>query len=506
MVMTHPGLPDYLVYLNWVFMFLVSAWALYTRVPEKAVHKCIQLNRVPVLGGVVRFLNRSPWPLLLIKIVIVAVFITIIYAGLQGTPVPERNLATVLTWNLWWAGLIIAIFFLGSAWCAVCPWDAIATWFVRRRLWKRAGSSNSLNLKVPGWLRNVWPALLMFMALSWFELGAGVTVDPYATAMLSLAMVVMATVSLAIFENKAFCRYFCPVGRTVGFYSQLAPVELRPIDKAVCADCETLECYHGSDLVEPCPTSLVIGTLTQNTFCTSCGNCVQSCPEKNVSWNLRPQSVEVKQDARPHWDEAWFMLGLLALTSFHGITMLPFWFDSMSQLGGWIGDSGRLLFTFSAGMLLVILVPAGIYSLSAYWSYKWSGEVNHYRQVFSTLAFALLPLAFSYHIAHNLNHLVREPADWLSLFKNPLGAGMQPLSMDGKHERYMNMIVSQDTLSWIQAGLMLFGFWLAIQVVRYRGFAMYSETRLWVLPVIVFAVMMHGFNLWLMAQPMTMRM
>jgi len=506
MIMTHPGLPFYWQVIIVVFMLLVSVRAMLVPPPSKARHYGWPLEQVPLVGLLVKFLNRSPWPLLFIKIVMVAVFLTVIIAGLNGTPVPERNLATVLTWNLWWAGLVVAIFFLGSAWCAICPWDALATWLVRMRMWGRGRLNNSLNLKVPKWLRSVWPALLMFMALTWFELGVGVTLDPYATALLSLVMVVMATVSLALFEDKAFCHYFCPVGRTVGYYSQLAPVALRPVDPAVCAKCTTLECYHGSENVEPCPTHLVMGTLKENTFCTSCGNCVQSCPDSNVSWHLRPQTVEVKQDARPNWDDAWFMLGLLTLTSFHGITMLPFWYDGMSEFGVWLGDSGRLLLSFSLGMLLIMFAPIAVYALLVYWAQRWTGKSVRYRQAFSVLAFAMLPLAFSYHIAHNLNHLVRESHDLLALFINPLGTDTQPLSMMEKHERHLQMYISQDTLFLLQGGLMLFGFWMAIEVIRYRGYALYSDRKFWVLPIIVFAILIHGFDLWMMAQPMTMRM
>jgi len=506
MIMTHPGLPIYWQVLIVVFMLVVSVWALLAKAPVPSAGRSWSANDLPVIGALVRFLNSSPWPLIFLKIIMVEIFITVIIAGLFGTPIPERNLATVLTWNIWWAGLIIAIFFLGSAWCAVCPWDAMATWIVHKRLWGRACKSSSLKLKVPKWLRNVWPAMLMFMALTWFELGVGVTLDPYATAVLSLLILVMATVSVAVYEDKAFCHYFCPVGRTVGYYSQLAPVALRPLDPDVCANCTTLECYHGSETVEPCPTHLVMGTLKENTFCTSCGNCVQSCPEQNVAWHLRPQSVEVKQDARPNWDDAWFMLGLLTLTSFHGITMLPFWYDGISQFGGWIGDSGQLLLSFSLGMLLIMAVPMGIYAALVYWAQRWAGGAMRYRQAFSVLAFASLPLAFSYHIAHNLNHLVRESHDWLALIMNPLGSDTLPLSMMEKHQRHLDMIISQDTLFVLQGLLMLFGFWLAIQVIRYRAYALYSKTRLWVLPIILFVLLMHGFDLWMMGQPMTMRM
>jgi len=60
---------------------------------------------------------------------------------------------------------------------------------VRRKLWRRAEPNNSLNLKVPRLLASVWPALFMFIALTWLELGVGITTNPYATAGVSLLMV-----------------------------------------------------------------------------------------------------------------------------------------------------------------------------------------------------------------------------------------------------------------------------------------------------------------------------
>ena len=300
--------------------------------------------------------------IIFLKITVVCLFILVIAAGLSGSQIPERNIATVLTWNIWWAGLIISVFFLGSAWCAVCPWDAIATWLVRRRLWRRAHPDTSLNLRVSRRLRSVWPALVLFIVLTWFELGVGVTSSPYMTALLALAMVLMATACLAVFEGKAFCRYFCPVGRTIGFYSQLAPVELRPVNTDICAGCKTLECYYGSETVDPCPTHLVMGRLKQNTYCTSCGNCSRSCPDNNVAWRLRAPSREAIEDARPHWDEAWFMLGLLALTEFHGVSMAPFFEVWLLSLAALVNDSGKLLWSFSilllSGLLVVVLAYA----------------------------------------------------------------------------------------------------------------------------------------------------
>jgi len=509
MTMTHPGLPDYWGLIIISIMLLSVVWVLLSPAPTKIHNTVLSLANVPIIGKGVRNLVASRWVLLSLKFFMVGLFLLIIIAGLFGTPVPERNIATILTWNLWWSGLVFSVFFLGSAWCAVCPWDTLAQWLVRRKLWKRAEPNNSLNIKVPRWLANVWPALFMFIAFTWLELGVGITTSPYATAAVSLLMVVLATLSLAIFQRKAFCRNFCPVGRTVGAYSQLAPIELRPIDNETCAQCKTLDCYHGNKEIEPCPTWLVMGRLTQNSYCTSCGNCTQSCPHENIAWRFRQPSVEALHSARPHWDESWFMIGLLALTGFHGLTMMPFWEVWMSQLAQTIGDSGRLLWSFTIGLIATMLVIGIIYSGFVGITKKLTGTDLPFKRLFSTFAFVALPLAFAYHMAHNLNHLIRESAGIGSVFLNPLGANTLPLSMMEKHERHMNMWLSQDILFALQAGLIIFGFWIALQVVRHRGLNVLASnqlTGLKLLPMLMFSIGITGFHLWLLMQPMTMRM
>ncbi|VAX09493.1 Nitrogen assimilation regulatory protein [hydrothermal vent metagenome] len=505
MIMTHPGLPELWGYLVWGFMLVLGLWAIVARVPAILTRRTYNLEKFKPLRPLLHLLNNSIWPLQFLKLLVVAIFLLVIIAGLYGTPIAERNLATVLTWNIWWAGLIVSVFFLGSAWCSVCPWDTLASWMVRPRLWF-GKINNSLDLKVPRYLRNIWPALLMFVGLTWLELGVGITTSPYATALLSLLMVVLATLGMALFRNKAFCRFVCPVGRTVGFYAQLAPVELRSIDADVCARCTTLECYNGNDNIDPCPTQLVMGRLQQNTYCTSCGNCVQSCPQKNISWRLRPPSHEAVADARPHWDEAWFMLGLLAMTAFHGLTMMPFWEQWLSGFAQQIGDSGQLLMSFSMGLFISMLLPALLYMLAVLVLQFVNANKVNFRTLFIGLVFVNLPLAFAYHLAHNLNHLVREAVGLSELFINPLGLGLEPLSMAEKHQRHFEMIISQDSLFAIQGLLMMFGFWLAIKVLRHRGQRLLPNAGWRMLPMLVFIFTINGFHLWLLMQPMVMRM
>ncbi len=489
---------------------MVSAWALFVPAQEMRPARHINLAARAGVGRLVRYATTRPTVLFAIKLVLAALFLLIIAAGLYGTPIAERNAATVLTWNLWWSGLIVAVFFVGSAWCGVCPWDTLATWLVRRRPWGRADPNNSLNLRVPKQLRSVWPALLLFIGLTWLELGVGVTVSPYATALLALAMVVLATVSLALFERKAFCRYFCPVGRTVGFYSELAPVELRPVDAGVCARCTTLECFHGTDKVEPCPTHLVMGRLTQNTYCTSCGNCTQSCPSGNVAWHLRSPNAEAAQDARPHWDEAWFILALLALAGFHGLTMIPLWESWISALARLLGDSGRLLWSFTIGLSVSLAVPVLLYSAAVWLTRRLSRAAPSFESLFSRLVFVALPLAFAYHLAHNLGHLVRESDGVGKVLINPLGVDALPLSRMELHMRHTGLMIPEQLLFALQTGLMLWGFWVAVLVLRHRGRGLFGEGRGLVgwslVPMLIFVAGMTGGGVGLLMQDMVMRL
>jgi polyferredoxin len=507
---THPGLPDYWEYIIWFFMIALTLWSILKKTPKITSTQYFSLANIQSTRLLIRLITTSPWPLLFLKLISVSFFLLVIYAGLMGTPIPERNIATVLTWNIWWAGLIVSIFFFGSAWCAICPWDALATWFVKPRLWVNNKLifkiNNSLQLTPPKWLRNVWPALIMFIGLTWLELGVGVTTNPYWTALLSLLMVVLATLSLAIFKNKAFCHYICPVGRTVGFYAQLAPIELRPINSDICLNCSSLECFNGTNEIDACPTQLVMGTLTQNTYCTSCGNCTQSCPHENINWRLRPQSSEAIQSARPHWDEAWFMLSLLALTSFHGITMLEFWEGSISKFAQVIGDFGQLLTSFSIGLAISMLVPVLLYSIVIFLTRYLTKTRIKFRKLFTGLVFITLPLAFAYHLAHNLNHMIRESVGASQIFLNPLGIDSKPSNVSDTILKEYNMIISQDILFFLQALLMMFGFWVALKVLRYRGHQLLPNSGWKLSPVLFFIIGINGFHVWMLTQPMIMRM
>jgi len=510
--MVHPGLAAEWVLTVIFLMFTISVWKISRHSSSISSAKLpkISIAKISWLGGKIQLMIVKPWVLVSFRIISAIVFVLVITAGLFGTQIAERSIATTLTWTLWWSGVVISVFFVGSAWCAICPWDAIATWLVRRRLWKRGDELSSFNLRVPRAIRNIWPALAMFIILTWLELGYGVTTSPYATALLALFIVVLATISLAVFERKAFCRYFCAVGRTLGAYGGMAPVALRPIDESVCQSCKTLECFNGTKDIEPCPTHLVMGSIKQNTYCTSCGSCTQSCSHQNINWQLRHVGDEITYSSRPHWDEAWFILGLLSLTIFHGVTMMPYWEDWMSNFAYLIGDSGQLLTSFSVAMFIAMFLPIVFYSICVSWLHLIIGRQEEWRRIFSAMALSVLPLAFTYHIAHNLSHLFRESQGFLSVLKNPLGIDVQPLSMQEVHMRHMNPIVDDTIVFALQAFLILFGFWLGLRIFQQRLHSLdipgKGSKKVFYLPLLLFISVISMVNMWLLMQPMIMRM
>jgi polyferredoxin len=509
MTMLHAGLPGSWILSAAIAMFAIALRSLCARLPKEAPERSINLATLSLVGPLVRFLNRSPYPLLAGKLVAVALYLLLIAAGLFGTPYPERNLATVLVWNVWWPLVVVSVFFLGTAWCAVCPWDALSSWLVRRHWWRRASPHPGLNLRVPRYLHNVWLALLLFIGLTWLEIGMGVTSIPYATALMALVMFVMSAVFLVVFERKAFCRYACPVGRTLGFYARLAPLAVRPVEQETCDRCTSLECYRGSALIEPCPTNLVVGRFSQNTFCISCGNCALSCPHQNVSWRLRSIASEASDQARPQWDGAWFMLGLLGITSFHGLTMMPFWGEWVAAIGGVIGESGKPFISFTLAMIGGFALPVLIYAAAVGGVRLAAPRRVSYKSLFAVFSFAALPLAFAYHLAHNMDHLMRETGDLLASLLNPLGIGAEPLSMAERHAQMMAPLFPDGVMFTVQCALMVLGFWLAAQIARHRGRALSVNgvdlTGWRLLPLLAFIGAITAVNLWLMAHDMEMR-
>ena len=448
----------------------------------------------------------------------VAAFLLIIAAGLFGNQNPSLNVAPIMTWTLWWALLIVLILFFAKAWCYVCPWDAIAGWLEKLAFWKKTDEGLSLNLTWPKALRNIYLATFFFVGLTWIELGFGVTLKPRVTAYLALGMLLMTVLSALVFDRKSFCRYGCLVGRVSGLYAMFAGTEVRSRKAHVCNSCRTKECIKGSDSAYGCPTFLYPGKLQSNTYCIQCLECIQACPHDNLTVNLRPWGSDLILEGKPRTDEAYLALLMLSLTGFHGLTMTPLWQQFITLIRDTLG-AGRVV-AFSLAMTALMLAPIAIYAvlvgiskiITDLPSSAKSAAVAStfrmpltYHDYFVRYAYALLPIALFYHIAHNLEHLLMEGPKILAMISDPFGWNW---NLFGTASWNIPPMISLDRLWIVQVFLVLIGHVYSLWIAQKTSSRLFGSSRAAFrsqLPMLVGMICFSVFSLWLLKQPMEMR-
>jgi ferredoxin len=497
------GMPDALYYGSIVAILLLSFVVIEWRVGRTARGDTPE-SRIDLLAFPwLRAALARPATRVVSQLVVVALFALVIAAGLFGNQLPTKNIAPLLTWTIWWCGLVLLIMYAGKAWCYVCPWDAVAGWaeglgFGRRRA--RLG----LGLTWPRWLRTIWPATLLFIGLTWIELGFGVTMNPRATAWLALAMFGMAFASAFIFDRKAFCRYGCLVGRISGLYALFSPVEVRAKDLDTCRTCATKSCYRGNERGEPCPTFQYLGAMAQNTYCISCMECVKTCEADNVALRLRPWGSDLFGARRVRPDEAYLALIMLSLTGFHGLTMTPTWGAMLEWARSVLAVGESTAFTL--GMLAIMIGPillyAGLVALS-----RWAAreQAGRYRDHFLAYAYALLPIALFYHLAHNSEHLLMEGQRLVPLLSDPFGFEW---NLFGTAAWTLAPLVSMQTLWAIQVLLVAVGHVYSLGAARQTAgmlFAGARPARRSQLPMLGAMILFSIMSMWLLKQPMEMR-
>ncbi len=500
------GIPDWLYYLSIGIVLLISFLVL--EIPGERAGAGARPRLDLMASRPMRILAGSRVFRFLLQLSVVLLFLLVIAAGLYGVQNPAMNIAPLLTWTVWWGGLVVVIMFLGKAWCYVCPWDAIAGWVEGMSLWRKPRRGIGLALPWPRSWRNIRLATILFVGLTWVELGFGVTMSPAATAWLALAMLLLALGSVLLFDRRSFCRYGCLVGRVSGLYAMFSAIEVRSRDKAACRACRSKECVKGSATAHGCPTFQYPGGMQTNTYCIQCMECVQACPHDNIAVNLRPWGSDLAVGGKPASDEAFLALLMLSITAFHGLTMTPAWRDLLAVLEApaW---SGQVL-SFSLGMVAIMLAPIALFTLLVRMSHMLALRSGGARGpgfggYFVRYAYCVLPIALFYHLAHNLEHLLMEGPKVVALISDPLGRGWNLMGTAGLS---IPPMVSLDTLWILQVVLVAVGhvysLWAAREISR-RSFGDHALARRSQWPILLGMIAFSIFSLWLLKQPMEMR-
>jgi ferredoxin len=242
--------------------------------------------------------------------------------------------------------------------------------------------------------------------------------------------------------------------------------------------------------------------MSRSTYCILCAECIKTCPENNMTLRLRPWGSDLARPEKPRVDEALLALILLSMTAFHGLTMTPVWrtwnyhIGNASFLPGWL--------TFTVLMAATLLGPIALYCGVTWIAARLSGVVSG-KEVFLHYAYALLPIALFYHLAHNAEHFLIESPRLLALVSDPFGWGWD---LFGSAQMQFGPLMSLEGLWLLQVALVLVGHLYALWISDLTTRKLIDEPgralRVQV-PVLAIMVLFSVFSLWLLGQPMEMR-
>ncbi len=446
-------------------------------------------------------LIKKPWFPILVQSVSLTLFLLVIGAGLLGHD--KNNIGPILTWTWWWVLLIFLAFGFGTTFCMICPWEALSSLMTSLSLKSRV-KLLGYEKPWPKWARNVFPAIIFFVILTWFELGHNITRSASLTAIIGLIFAGMAVFCAIIFEKRSFCRYGCLVGRITGLYSMFAPLELRADSADVCKSCKTKDCYTGTHTTTPCPTFLFPSKLDENSYCTMCTECIRSCPHDNITINLRPPVTDLYRKKKFKWDEATLAIVLLALTSFHGLTMTPQWTLWTNGLRADTGLGATPVFTIM--MLIMLVAPIALFWIGAVAARKLSGDkAITTGTIFKAFSYSLVPIALFYHIAHNCMHFFMEAQHIIPLLSDPFGWGWDLFGTAGKS---YPPFLSLRSIWWCQLIFVVIGHLYGVVLADRYARALFSNKRavfLSLIPLLITMILYSAFSMWLIMQPMDMR-
>jgi len=378
----------------------------------------LELTQVPIVKKILvsRWL---PWSLVALTL---PVFVLAILAGLFGTPAGSRNFGIVFVWIVWWAlVMLLLVPFAGRLWCAMCPIPAPGEWLQRRALVQpRAGGRlYTLGWKWPKRFNNIWLQNASFLAVALFCVV--ILTTPLVSALVLAAFALVALAMSLLFERRAFCRYLCPVGGFIGLYSQLAPVEVRVKDHALCATHKNKTCYVGSAAGYGCPWLVFPAALDKNTYCGMCTECFKTCPLDNLALYARPFGADLLTSRGRRLDEAYKAFIMLTCALAYSIVLLGPW-SVLKETAYAVGSVEWWVYAASFLAANLAIVP-GLFFACAWLARRIARAATSTRELFVAYAYALVPLGLAAWVAFSLSFVLVNSSYAWQVLSDPFGWG-----------------------------------------------------------------------------------
>jgi hypothetical protein len=161
---------------------------------------------------------------------------------------------------------------------------------------------------------------------------------------------------------------------------------------------------------------------------------------------------------------------------------------------------------FSIGMAGLMIAPsltyAGLVAVS-----RWMARESTvgYRDYFIRYAYALLPIALFYHLAHNSEHLLMEGQKVVALLSDPFG---WQWNLFGTANWTLQPLIDLPTLWIVQVAFVLIGHVYSLWTARRAAGALFSNPKAALrsqIPMLLAMILFSLASLWLLKQPMEMR-
>lgn len=414
-----------------------------------------------MLGALLRFappadgmrVDAGRWPVVLplARAFGVAIYVSLIVAGLFGTQSPLKNIVPVFVWALWWVGMTYVSAFVGNVWPMVNPLDTLFDWAgtpgarMRRRT-PRPG------LNSPAWL-GVWPAALLFLAFLWLEIVWEGSDRPANLAAVMLGYAALTWFAMALFGKEVWLRTGEVFTLIFGLLSRFAPLDLR-VD----------------------------------------GN--------RVAVALRPYAVGLLVREPLDRSRVALVMLLLAAVSFDGFIETPAW----AALSG-LGDCPELLKTIGlvVAPCLFLAVFLLVCRLSAWAAQTVAGQPVGRRsawRIAGLSATTLVPIAIAYHLAHYLSFLAMASQYLVPLASDPMGLGWD---LFGTVNYFVRPGWVDARVVWnVSVAAIVIGHVAAIYLAHVQALHEYADRRAALrsqLPMLGLMVGYTMLSLWIIAQP-----
>ena len=381
---------------------------------------------------------------LALRLLVLALYLLVIVAGLVGVQNPVKNIAPAMVWAVWWVGMAYVSALVGDLWALVNPLDSVAR--AAQRLLPRWRAP----LAWPHWLDS-WPATILFFCFIWMELNWDGSEQPASLAWSMLLYSAFTWAGMALFGRATWLRHAEVFHVVFGLLARFAPLSFR----------------DGACYVRP----YAAGLLT--------------------SEPVRPAGLVL-------------VILMLASVSFDGMMETQAWYDIVDAVLAiapgalaWITTAALLL--MPALFLLVFLLFC---ALIARCGASPGQPALPLLRVAGHFVLTLVPIAIAYHFAHYLSFLAMAGQYLIPLASDPLGLGWD---LFGTRLYFIRLgIVDAKAVWYVSLFAIVAGHVAAVWLAHVSALRLYSNGRAALrsqYPMLALMIAYTLLSLWIIAQP-----